>query len=641
VSSAGASLSERALAALDRLTEALPAGEHRAGQREMAAAVAEAIRRDRHLVVQAGTGTGKSLAYLVPAVLAGRPVVVATATKALQDQLAIKDLPFLEQHLDIDFDWAVLKGRANYACRQRLAELGRTDDGQLGLDLGASKAVQAEITELRAWAEQTRTGDRSELPQEPSAAAWAAVSVSSRECPGATNCPHGGDCFTEVARARAAEAAVIVVNLHLYGLDVAAEGGLLPEHAVVVVDEAHQLEDILSATAGLELAGSRFGTLAKAVAAILDDEATAEALEDLAPRWSQALAPHADRLLPRGPEGELASLLDLARERLDRALAALRAVPAPEGTDAHSRAQRAVKLTSSALEDLAMVSLAGPNRPDLVSWVTGPATSPTLRLAPLDVGEGLAEERWPRVTAVLTSATVPPGIGDRIGLPTGGFDELDVGSPFAYDEQALLYCAAALPDPRSPSRVEALHDELSVLIRAAGGRTLALFTSYRAMDDAAEELRTRLPFEILTQRDLPKPALIDAFAADEATCLFATMGFWQGIDVPGRSLSLVTIDRLPFPRPDDPLLSARRERAGPGAFRAIDLPRAITLLAQGSGRLIRNRTDRGVVAVLDPRLATNASYRWDIVNALPPMRRTRDRAEAEKFLREITSPDDG
>ena len=226
---------------------------------------------------------------------------------------------------------------------------------------------------------------------------------------------------------------------------------------------------------------------------------------------------------------------------------------------------------------------------------------------------------------MLTSATLPLTLPERLGLPDGGFTQLDVGSPFDYEHQALLYCAAHLPDPRSAAFDEAAHDELEALIGAAGGRTLALFTSHRALQAAVEELRPRLAVPVLAQDELPKPALVRRFTEDPETCLFATMGFWQGVDVPGATLSLVTIDRLPFPRPDDPLLQARRERARADAFRLVDLPRAATLLAQGAGRLVRTATDRGVVAVLDPRLATNARYRWEIVNSLPPMRRTKDR----------------
>jgi ATP-dependent DNA helicase DinG len=242
---------------------------------------------------------------------------------------------------------------------------------------------------------------------------------------------------------------------------------------------------------------------------------------------------------------------------------------------------------------------------------------------PVDVGGLLAARLWSEVTAVLTSATIPPHLATRVGIDADDCDEVDVGSPFPHAEHGLLYCAAHLPDPRNARYQDAMHDELEALVRAAGGRTLALFTSWRAMQAAVEALRPRLPWTLLAQGDLPKPALVEAFASDERSCLFATMGYWQGIDVPGPSLSLVTIDRVPFPRPDEPLLQARRERAGPGAFR----------LAQGAGRLVRSATDRGVVAVLDPRLAS-AGYRWDLVRALPPMRRTRHRTEVEAFLKD-------
>ena len=243
-----------------------------------------------------------------------------------------------------------------------------------------------------------------------------------------------------------------------------------------------------------------------------------------------------------------------------------------------------------------------------------------LRQAPIEIGPVLAEALWPEVTAILTSATVPPLVTEQLGLPRAT-RVLDVGSPFPYRENALLYCAAHLPDRRNPGATAALHEELWALITAAGGRTLALFTSWRAMQGAVEALRPSLPFNVLAQNDLPKTRLLEIFAADESSCLFATMSFWQGVDVPGATLSLVTIDKLPFPRPDDPLLEARRDRAGGGAFRVVDLPRATTLLAQGTGRLIRSSTDTGVVAVLDPRLAT-AGYRRTMLEALPPMKLT-------------------
>jgi ATP-dependent DNA helicase DinG len=261
-----------------------------------------------------------------------------------------------------------------------------------------------------------------------------------------------------------------------------------------------------------------------------------------------------------------------------------------------------------------------------------------LRVAPVDVAAVLRAGLWERATTVLTSATLPHGLAPSLGLEAADHDEIDVGSPFDYATNGLLYCAAHLPDPRQPTFDPAVHDELTALISAAGGRTLALFTSYRAMDLAVEAVQARVDTPVLSQRDLPKPALVAAFTEDESASLFATLGFWQGIDVPGRTLSLVTIDRLPFPRPDEPVLQARRERARADAFRVIDLPRTAMMLAQGAGRLIRSADDRGVVAVFDPRLASAKRYRWDLIRELPPFPRTKERSEAEEFLRTAVGP---
>jgi ATP-dependent DNA helicase DinG len=617
-------------AALAAATAALAAGEDRPGQVEMAVAVGQAITDRRPLIVQAGTGTGKSLAYLVPAVVSGAKVVVATATKALQDQLAGKDLPFLVEHLDRPFTFAVLKGRSNYLCVQRLHE-ATADSGQGTLD-GTREPVSEEVRHLAEWAATSVTGDRSELEVEPSARAWATVSVGPRECPGAANCPRGEQCFAEGARAAAAAADVVVVNTHLYGLNLEAGGALLPEHDVVVIDEAHQFEDTISATFGLELFGGRFINLARITQAILDDPATIAELETAASRLNDALADQVGRRLRGVMDQDLSDAIIFGRTRVESVLSAARSVPEDGPGDVGARRQRALKAAGTLIDDLDYVSAVPVTH---VAWVEGSSDAPVLRVAPIDVAEVLRESLWKGPTVILTSATIPPTMGDRLGLESGAYDALDVGSPFDYEHHALLYCAAHLPDPRAATYEEEAHPEIEALILAAGGRTLALFTSYRAMHAAAEALRPRLPWPVLTQNDLPKPALVRQFSEDEPTSLFATIGFWQGIDVPGPSLSLVIIDRLPFPRPDEPLLQARRDRARADAFRVVDLPRAATMLAQGAGRLIRSRTDRGVVAVLDARLATSASYRWDLIRGLPPMRRTRERSEAEAFLRQI------
>ena len=625
---------DRVLSALQQVVDELPGGSSRPGQEAMAEAVAKAVASGRHLVVQAGTGTGKTLAYLVPAILSGKRTVVATATKALQDQLAGKDLPFLTEHLDRPFAWAVLKGRSNYLCRQRLDEALA---GEVQLSLGSSldpadKPSTADLQELADWAEVTLTGDRAELAREPRSATWAAVSTGSDECPGATKCPRGDDCFAEDARHLAAAADVIVVNTHLYGTNLAAGGAVLPEHDLVVFDEAHQLEDTVSETTGAELTGGRLTALAHVVGGIIDDQSLKDGLLAAGDRLAAALAPEVGTRLRRGPSEDLASVLASSRARLDEAAAALRRIQS-DAADVKTRKERALKAVTTLQAD---IDVTMDLTPDVVAWVEQPGREPKLCVAPLDVAPVLTEFVWEHRTAVLTSATIPPGLAGIVGLDAAKVAEMDAGSPFDFAADALLYCAAHLPDPRRPGYEEALHEELKALITAAGGRTLALFTSYRAMQAAADALRGELATPVLVQGDLPKPALTLAFAEDEATSLFATLSFWQGVDVPGRSLSLVTIDKLPFPRPDEPLLQARREQARAEAFATVDLPRAATLLAQGAGRLIRTSTDRGVVAVLDSRLA-NATYRWSIVNALPPMARTRHRAEAEAFLRSCTA----
>lgn len=617
--------------ALEQITAQLPTGEQRAGQIEMAEAVARSIVEGDHLVVEAGTGTGKTFAYLVPCIISGRRVVVATATKTLQDQLATKDLPFLAEHLDHPFTFAVLKGRSNYICLQRVRELDADGTEQLALEIGGPKPPSEEIAALARWSTTSPTGDRSELSIEPSPRAWAAVSVGPRECPGASKCPKGDDCFTERARRAASEADVVVVNLHLYGLHLATHGAVLPEHEVVIIDEAHQLEDIVAATSGVEITAGRFTALARNIAAIIADPDIVRDVDELGSMWRDSLTEERGRRIRGQLDGEPARILTLARARIDKAMTALRAIPDESKGDATARKQRAMQAATSLIDD---INSCQEIRVSEVAWIEGSEEFPVLRIAPIDVGELLDETLWTQTTAVLTSATLPLAIPVQLGIPETRFERVDVESPFDYPEQALLYCAAHMPDPRSATFDEAMHDELEKLITAAGGRTMALFTSYRALNLAVEALRHRVDVPILGQDDYPKPALIERFTEDPASCLFATMGFWQGVDVPGATLSLVTIDRLPFPRPDDPLLQARRERARADAFKVVDIPRATTLLAQGAGRLIRSRSDKGVVAVFDPRMA-KASYRWDFVHSLPPMKRTKDRAEVEEFLKAL------
>ena len=622
------------LAALDAVTAAIPNAEHRQGQRETASLVNTSIRRGKPVVIKAGTGTGKTLAYLIPSVVSGTSTVVVTATKALQDQLAHKDLPFLELQLeattDHSFTWAVLKGRSNYLCRQRVAEIGglpSTDRVQLSLE-GIDDDGRREVERLAEWAESTVNGDLTELDWSPSESTMRAVTVSSDECPGANQCPNGETCFAEIARHNAATADIVVVNAHLYGLNIAADGAILGDHDVVIFDEAHVLEDVMSDTVGVELSAGRLARVATTVRRIVVDPDLDAELSAQADDLTALLEPYSgERILPPLPAA-MSELLSTVRSSQNRALTLVSELSIDD-LDAQQRRLRAQVTLTRTIETLDR--FLSPSADDVI-FVSGAPGSRRLELAPLDVGPTLTEGVWSQRTAILTSATVPMNLAERIGLE--GAEFVDVGSPFDYEANSLLYCAMHLPQPNDPSFRAAMHDDLEQLIAAAGGKTLALFTSWSAMDEAAEAMRDRLPFRILTQRDLPKPALIHEFATDEDSCLFATAGLFQGVDVPGRTLSLVVIDRIPFPRPDDPLLGARRELIGQRAFMEIDLPRAATMLAQASGRLIRTDNDRGVVAVMDRRLGT-ARYRWDIISALPPMRRTRERSEAESLLRSI------
>lgn len=612
--------------ALANVIARLPGGgEIRHGQVEMAVAVEHAIEQRRHLIVQAGTGTGKSLAYLVPAILSGGKIVVSTATKNLQDQLAKKDLPFLQKALPVPFEFAVLKGRSNYLCAQRAKEVAGGDD-QLQLDeVETTGKLGKEILKLVEWGRSTTSGDRSDLSFEPQPRAWSMVSVTGMECPGANKCPSGSACFAERARQAAEEADVVVVNTHLYGSHLASGGHVLPDHDVVVFDEAHELEDIAASALGIEMTAGRFSSLGRNARRLVGASggAVIDELVAAGDRLERCLEPYRNQRIAGDMPSELTEVLTVCIERTQALLSAIK--DAADDDPSKARVQMAGGHLAG---DLGVVRDV---RESHVRWVEGPPHAPVLKVAPIDVGGALAEALWPEHTAVLTSATIPSGLAARVGIAEDAHDEMDAGSPFDFESQGLLYCATHVPDPRNEAYRDALHDELAFLIAAAGGRTLALFTSYKAMNLAADEMGTRLDVPILAQGDLPKPKLVAEFERDESACLFATMGYWQGVDVPGRTLSLVTIDRLPFPRPDEPLLMARRERAGAAAFRVIDLPRAATMLAQGAGRLIRTAADHGVVAVLDSRLAT-ANYRWDLINALPPMRRTKERDEVAAFL---------
>ena len=618
---------------LRKVTDTLPNTEERQGQNDMAMAVSRAVNSNRHLIVQAGTGTGKTLGYLVPLIASGKRIVVSTYTKALQDQLAAHDLPqlipILERELDRTITWSVLKGRNNYLCRQRLDEMESPKQAKLDLD-DSSAAVKAEVRKLIEWADETETGDQGDLTWSPSDKAWRLVSVGSDECPGAQRCPAADRCFSEQARASATISDVVIVNTFIYGLHIAMNGELLPEHDVVVFDEAHQLEDVISNTVSTSIGSGRINGVITALRAIIRDDSMTNALQLLAHDFNACLVPYVGKRVELPfPPAIGAALVDV-RLKIDQAVQALRAIDSKD-EKAKQKILRAQMLANRVIDAVDMCLTAGKSQ---VAFVAGTADRCSLEIAPLNVGPSMDAGVWSKRLAILASATIPLAMPSRIGLDPESVDIIDVGSPFDYENTAMLYCAKHLPEPNDPRRDNSVHDEIETLIKFAGGRTLALFTTYRAMHLAAEEMEKRLPYNIMRQDQMPKMALINAFSNDEQSCLFATAGFFQGVDVPGRTLSLVIIDKIPFPRPDDPLLSARRDVVGKNWFSEIDIPLAATALAQASGRLIRSQSDSGVVAILDPRLATKG-YGKRLGSVLPPMKRTIELHEVQSFLQQI------
>jgi ATP-dependent DNA helicase DinG len=621
-----------ALDALRNVTSRFEGAEERQGQMEMSHAIAESLASGRSIIVQAGTGTGKSLGYLIPAVLHGKKAVVATATKALQDQLARNDLPLLQETIGVDFTWAVVKGRSNYVCRQRIEELESKDD-QIEFD-EMRDSVKKEVDELVKWARTTDSGDFEDLPRLPSDRAKLAVSVGVDECPGRNKCPQGSSCFAEIAREAAQTADVIVVNIHLYGNHIASGGNILPEHDVVIFDEAHQIESVLSDTVGVSLSGGRFTALGSAIRKVIADPNVTNRLEESGLRLSGALGPFAGQRLSTPLPKQISEPLSLARIEITSLIGVLKDLD-DKLTD--SVKQKSLRAQTQATRLAEGIDVALGTNEGFVAFVDGQPERPQLRISPLHVGDVLQKNVWESHTAVLTSATVPTAMPERVGLPLEGTEVLTVNSPFDYARNSRLYCSPDFPDRNSPTFDNFVHDELEALITAAGGRTLALFTSNKSLHAATAAMRERLPFPILSPADYPRQRLIEMFLEDEQSCIFASQAFFQGVDLPGRTLSLVVLDKLPFPSPNDPLLEARREAVGrKDSFNLIDLPIAATSLAQAAGRLIRTATDQGVVAVLDRRLAA-MSYRRHLLEALPPMKRTVKRNEVEQFLRDITA----
>jgi len=623
---------------LDVALAALPGAQAREGQHVMAEAVADALRDGTHLLVQAGTGTGKSLGYLVPALASGKRVVVATATKALQAQLVDKDLPRVVEALAPALGrtptFALAKGRSNYVCLQQLGGGGALESQQDELWDGPTSMTGQQVVRLREWAEDAVTGDRDEVPFPVSDRAWRQVSVSARECLG-TRCPDRLDCFAERARERAKDVDVVVANHALLALDAFTSAQVLPEHDAVVLDEAHEF--VSSATEALthELtapAVRRAAAAAKQYVApslherLEDAHAVLEgAVQGLEPGWLPVVPAH------------LVDALGVVQQVCGTAAVDVGRAEEGDGEVEQAARERAKQSLAEAAE--AAGELRAPHERSAV-YVT---QDRALRVSPLHVGGALQSGLFGEATVVATSATLTLGgsfqhAARELGLPwpEDGWRGLDVGSPFDYGRQAQLYVARDLPDPTKQSAAwqDAVDRLCAQLVEAAGGRTLALFTSAAAAARAAAAVRAATDVPVLLQGEDTPGSLTHRFAADARTCLFGTRSFWQGVDVPGTACQLVIVDRIPFAFVDDPLVRARQADAGERAFMEVTLPPAAVLLAQGAGRLIRSTADRGVVVVLDPRLA-NARYGEVLLRTLPPFYRARSLDAVLASLRAI------
>ncbi|MFF9351769.1 ATP-dependent DNA helicase [Streptomyces sp. NPDC014734] len=629
-------------------------GTERPGQAAMAEAVAEAVDDNSHLLVQAGTGTGKSLGYLVPALAHGERVVVATATLALQRQLVERDLPrtvdALHPLLRRRPQFAMLKGRSNYLCLHRLHE-GVPQDEEEGLfdqfeAAAPSSKLGQDLLRLRDWSDDTESGDRDDLTPGVSDRAWAQVSVSSRECLGATKCAYGAECFAEAARERAKLADVVVTNHALLAIDAIEGAPVLPQHEVLIIDEAHELVSRVTGVATGELTPGQVNRAVRRAAKLVNEKA-ADALQTASEGFERVMELALPGRLEEIPEDlgyALLALRDAARTVIS-AMGATRDKSVPDEDAVRKQALASLETIHGVAERITQGS-----EYDVVWYERHDRFGASLRVAPLSVSGLLREKLFAERSVVLTSATLKlggdfNGVGASLGLAPEGTEGddlpqwkgLDVGSPFDYPKQGILYVARHLATPgREASRTDML-DELAELVEAAGGRTLGLFSSMRAAQAAAEELRGRLEKPILLQGEETLGELIKNFAADPETCLFGTLSLWQGVDVPGASCQLVVMDRIPFPRPDDPLMSARQkavEEGGGNGFMAVAATHAALLMAQGAGRLVRATGDKGVVAVLDPRLA-NARYGSYLRASLPDFWYTTDRNQARRSLAAI------
>ena len=636
-------------------------GAERPGQVAMAEAVTRALTDERHLAVQAGTGTGKSLAYLVPAIRHAQAtdttVIVSTATLALQRQLVERDLPRLVEALDPLLartpTFAIQKGRSNYLCLNKLAVDPQQEEALI--DEEEISWLGRHIKRVYEWADETETGDRDDLEPGVPDQAWRQLSVTAAECVGATRCPHGEECFAEAARRRTQDVDIVVTNHALLAIDAMSDINVLPEHSAVIIDEAHELDGRVTSVATNEIS-ARALTLAARRAGKLKAKTEQSKLESLIDDFTAVLALENPGRWETISDPARASFAGV-RDALWRTRDAISRGPEGEATnDPETFAEREnlknhlAELHDSIVRILEVFDEPDPSKHVDVVWLTRNErysdTTDSVSVAPLSVSTLLRDNLFGEQTVVLASATLTVGGNFRAmaaswGLPNGSWDSLDAGTPFDPRKAGILYVAKHLPPPgRDGLGVDTI-TEIAELITAAGGRTLGLFSSKRAAVEAADALRLKLPFDILVQGDDSIGALVNKFAASENVCLFGTLSLWQGVDVPGKSLSQVIIDRIPFPRPDDPLLQARSnaaDAAGRSGFMEVSATHAALLLAQGAGRLLRSTSDRGVVSILDSRLATKR-YGQFLRASLPDFWETTDPDVVRGALKRLVASD--